>query len=182
MESHIFLGCWNCFFCGKGPWEFDLAVRSTPCACCAEPGSSSASAAPLRRCCWRRCWGLCLGAAASGWEVDGRNLQSQKPWELAANALWKCERIVEAPFFLKLSCSTSGGVLSLKMNGTHLHEGFENDIPLQMGEIWNISFQPFIFWGCALPETSTCKLDGWEDEKYVRFWGLNAYFQGRNCC
>ena len=28
-----------------------------------------------------------------------------------------------------------GGVLSLKMNGTHLHEGFENDVPLQMGEI-----------------------------------------------
>ena len=108
MESHIFLGCWNCFFCGKGPWEFDLAVRSTPCACCAEPGSSSASAAPLRRCCWRQRWGLCLGAAASGWEVDGRNLQSQKPWEFAANALWKCERIVETPFFFKLSCSTSG--------------------------------------------------------------------------
>ena len=26
MESHIFLGCWKCFFfAGKMPWEFDLA-------------------------------------------------------------------------------------------------------------------------------------------------------------
>lgn len=183
MESHILLGWWNCFFAEKVPenltslWGQHLAH--------AAPSQARAPLPPLR------CAGVAggvVGAFASGPPPRAGRLMGGtcrvKSLEnyIAANALWKCERIVEAPFFLKLSCSTSGGVLSLKMNGTHLHEGFENDIPLQMGEIWNISFQPFIFWGCALPETSTCKLDGWEDEKYVRFWGLNAYFQGRNCC
>lgn len=152
MEAHIFLGCWFFFFCRKNALRILTSrMRSTPCACCAEPGSSSASAAPLRRCCWRRRWGLCLGLrpGLGGWWEE---LAESKALRISRNfALWKLREDRWSTIFFLVELFNFGGVLSLKMNGTHLHEGFENDVPLQMGEIWNISFQPFIFWGVRPP-------------------------------
>ena len=92
----------------KCPENFDLAVRSTPCACCAEPGSSSASAAPLRRCCWRRRWGLCLGLRPGPGRLMGGTCRVKSLENSPQTPGLKIAKGSLKHHFFPASCSTSG--------------------------------------------------------------------------